>query len=83
MVEDGWSPVDNDAENVTEKLSIEEVFSLVDINKSGYVSKTVKNFCSLWIPFARYHFYNHFIFTGNQTGFKILEKALWNDKCRE
>ena len=43
MVEDGWTPIKSEAENVEEKLSIEEVFLLVDINKSGFVSKTVEN----------------------------------------
>ena len=53
LVEDGWTPIKSEAENVEEKLSIEEVFLLVDINKSGFVSKTVENifnflFCILF-----------------------------------
>ena len=58
LVEDGWTPIKSEAENVEEKLSIEEVFLLVDINKSGLVSKTVENifnllFCILFQIYRR------------------------------
>ena len=51
LVEDGWTPINSEAENVEEKLSIEEVFLLVDINKSGFVSKTVQHIFNFLFSF--------------------------------
>ena len=51
LVEDGWTPFKSEAENVEEKLSIEEVFLLVDINKSGFVSKTVQHIFNFLFSF--------------------------------
>ena len=41
MIESGWKPYNKDETGDLSEMNIEEVFQLVDINNSGYVTKTV------------------------------------------
>ena len=41
LTESGWKPYNKDETGDLSEMNIEEVFQLVDINNSGYVTKTV------------------------------------------
>ena len=41
LIESGWKPYNKDETVDLSEMNIEEVFQLVDINNSGYVTKTV------------------------------------------
>lgn len=41
LIESGWKPYNKDETGSLSEMNIEEVFQLVDINNSGYVTKTV------------------------------------------
>ena len=63
-------------------MNIEEVFRLVDINNSGYVTKTV---CPIYVElFIKWRknkiFVIYMVFLGNKTSGKLAKEALWNRK---